>query len=85
MSAVQYHIDLELAHGAHNYHPIPAVISRASGCYMWDVDGKQYFDFLSGYSAVNQGPCHPRIIETLREQSTQLTLTSRAFHNDKLG
>jgi len=85
MSAVQYHIDLELAHGAHNYHPIPAVITRASGCYMWDVDGKQYFDFLSGYSAVNQGHCHPRIIETLREQSTQLTLTSRAFYNDKLG
>ena len=85
MSAVQYHIDLELAHGAHNYHPIPAVITRASGCHMWDVDGKQYFDFLSGYSAVNQGHCHPRIIETLKEQSTQLTLTSRAFYNDKLG
>lgn len=85
MFSSQYHIELELAHGAHNYHPIPAVITRAAGCYMWDVDGKQYFDFLSGYSAVNQGHCHPHIINALQEQSMQLTLTSRAFYNDKLG
>lgn len=81
----QYFIDLEEHHGAHNYHPIPVVISRAEGVYMWDVDGKRYFDFLSAYSAVNQGHCHPRIIQAMTEQAKTLTLTSRAFHNDKLG
>ena len=81
----QYYIDLEALYGAHNYHPIPVVISRASGVEMWDVEGRRYFDFLSGYSAVNQGHCHPRIIKALTEQASALTLTSRAFYNDRLG
>ena len=81
----QSYIQKEEAFGAHNYHPIPVVIDRAEGVYMWDVDGKQYFDFLSAYSAVNQGHCHPRIVNALIEQSRKLTLTSRAFHNDLLG
>ncbi|MEY4661290.1 MAG: ornithine--oxo-acid transaminase [Bacteroidota bacterium] len=85
MNDTQYYINLENKYGAHNYHPIPAVISSASGCQMWDVEGKEYFDFLSGYSAVNQGHCHPKIIEALKRQSEQLTLTSRAFYNDQLG
>jgi ornithine--oxo-acid transaminase len=80
-----YYIDLESRYGAHNYHPIPAVIERAAGCEMWDVEGKKYYDFLSGYSAVNQGHCHPRIIKSLQEQAEILTLTSRAFYNNKLG
>ena len=81
----QYYIDLESAYGAHNYHPIPVVISRASGVEMWDVEGRKYVDFLSGYSAVNQGHCHPRIIKSLTDQASALTLTSRAFYNDRLG
>ena len=81
----QYYIDLEDSYGAHNYHPIPAVISKASGIEMWDVEGKKYYDFLSGYSAVNQGHCHPRIIKVLTDQASRLTLTSRAFYNDRLG
>ena len=81
----QYYIDLEHSYGAHNYHPIPVVISKASGVEMWDVEGKKYFDFLSGYSAVNQGHCHPRIIKALTDQASRLTLTSRAFYNDRLG
>jgi ornithine--oxo-acid transaminase len=85
MHSPQFYIDLEHHYGAHNYHPIPAVISKASGCYLWDVTGKRYYDFLSGYSAVNQGHCHPAIIAALTNQSTQLTLTSRAFYNDRLG
>jgi ornithine--oxo-acid transaminase len=85
MNNSQYYINLEHNFGAHNYHPLAAVISRASGCFMWDVEGKKYFDFLSGYSAVNQGHCHPKIIEALKLQSEQLTLTSRAFYNDQLG
>jgi len=80
-----YHIALEDQHGAHNYHPLPVVLHEGRGCYVWDVEGKQYFDFLSAYSAVNQGHCHPRIIDVLVEQSRRLTLTSRAFHNDQLG
>lgn len=78
-------IDLENQHGAHNYHPLPVVLSRGEGVYVWDVEGKKYFDFLSAYSAVNQGHCHPRIIQTLKEQAETLTLTSRAFYNDVLG
>ena len=81
----QYYIDLESVYGAHNYHPIPVVISKAAGVEMWDVEGKKYFDFLSGYSAVNQGHCHPRIIKALTDQASTLTLTSRAFYNDRLG
>lgn len=81
----QHFIDIEERYGAHNYHPIPVVIERAKGVFMWDVDGKRYFDFLSAYSAVNQGHCHPRIIAAMTEQAEKLTLTSRAFHNDKLG
>lgn len=81
----QYYLELEERYGAHNYHPIPVVLSKGSGVHVWDVDGKQYYDFLSGYSAVNQGHCHPRILKALTEQAQQLTLTSRAFHNDQLG
>jgi ornithine--oxo-acid transaminase len=78
-------ISLEDRFGAHNYHPIPVVLQRGEGVYVWDVEGKKYFDFLSAYSAVNQGHCHPKIIGALVEQAQQLTLTSRAFYNDKLG
>jgi ornithine--oxo-acid transaminase len=81
----QYFIDLEDKFGAHNYHPLPVVIERGEGIFMYDVEGKQYFDFLSAYSAVNQGHCHPRIIKALTEQAQKLTLTSRAFHNNLLG
>jgi ornithine--oxo-acid transaminase len=81
----QYKIELEERYGAHNYHPIPVVLQRGKGVHVWDVDGKQYYDFLSGYSAVNQGHCHPAIVAALTEQAQQLTLTSRAFHNDLLG
>jgi ornithine--oxo-acid transaminase len=79
------YISLEYQYGAHNYHPIPVVIEKGEGVYLYDVDGKKYFDYLSGYSAVNQGHCHPAIIKTLQEQSSKLTLTSRAFHNNLLG
>ena len=81
----QQFIDLEEKYGAHNYHPLPVVLNRGEGVFVWDVDGKRYYDFLSGYSAVNQGHCHPRIIEALTKQAQQLTLTSRAFHNSSLG
>ena len=84
-AAAARHIELEDRYGAHNYHPLPVVLSEGRGCYVWDVDGKRYFDFLSAYSAVNQGHCHPRIVGKLEEQSRRLTLTSRAFHNDQLG
>lgn len=81
----QYFLHLEEEHGAHNYHPLPVVLDKGKGVHVWDVDGKQYFDFLSGYSAVNQGHCHPRIIDALVNQAQKLTLTSRAFHNNLLG
>jgi len=81
----QYYLDLESKYGAHNYHPLPVVLSKGSGVFLWDVDGNRYFDFLSGYSAVNQGHCHPKIIQALIEQAQDLTLTSRAFHNNLLG
>ena len=76
---------LENQYGAHNYHPLPVVLDRGEGVYVWDCEGKKYFDFLSAYSAVNQGHCHPKIINALVEQSKKLTLTSRAFYNSKLG
>ncbi len=78
-------IELEERYGAHNYHPLPVVLQRGEGVHVWDVNDKQYFDFLSAYSAVNQGHCHPRIVEAMTAQTRLLTLTSRAFHNDKLG
>lgn len=78
-------IDLEDKYGAHNYHPLPVVLEKGQGVYVWDVDGKKYYDFLSAYSAVNQGHCHPKITQTLIEQSQTLALTSRAFHNNVLG
>ena len=78
-------ISLEEKYGAHNYHPLPVVLSKGEGVHLWDVEGKQYYDFLSAYSAVNQGHCHPRIINSLVEQAKTLTLTSRAFYNDQLG
>lgn len=84
-SNTQKYLDLENTYGAHNYHPIPVVLEKGEGVYLFDVDEKKYFDFLSGYSAVNQGHCHPAIIKTLQEQAAKLTLTSRAFHNNLLG
>ncbi len=78
-------IQLEDKYGAHNYHPLPVVLSRGEGVHVWDVDGKKYYDFLSAYSAVNQGHCHPKIIDSMIEQAKTLTLTSRAFYNDVLG
>ena len=80
-----YFIELEEKFGAHNYHPLPVVLNKGEGVHLWDVDGKHYFDFLSAYSAVNQGHCHPRLQQTLTEQASRLTLTSRAFYNDALG
>jgi ornithine--oxo-acid transaminase len=79
------YLELEERYGAHNYHPLPVVLEKGEGIFLYDVDGKRYFDFLSGYSAVNQGHCHPRIVNALIEQSKKLTLTSRAFHNNLLG
>jgi ornithine--oxo-acid transaminase len=78
-------MQLEDKHGAHNYHPLPVVLAKGEGVYVWDVEGKQYFDFLSAYSAVNQGHCHPKIIGAMMDQAQTLTLTSRAFYNDTLG
>jgi ornithine--oxo-acid transaminase len=78
-------IDLEDKYGAHNYHPLPVVLSRGEGVYVWDVDGKKYYDFLSAYSAVNQGHCHPKIVDAMVKQAQTLTLTSRAFYNNQLG
>jgi ornithine--oxo-acid transaminase len=78
-------MQLEAKHGAQNYHPLPVVLSRGEGVFVWDVEGRRYYDFLSAYSAVNQGHCHPRIIKALKEQGEKLTLTSRAFYNDQLG
>ncbi|EJF11763.1 MULTISPECIES: ornithine--oxo-acid transaminase [Pontibacter] len=85
ITSSQQAIETEEKYGAHNYHPLPVVLNKGDGVYLWDVEGKRYFDFLSAYSAVNQGHCHPRIINALIEQAQQLTLTSRAFYNDKLG
>ena len=84
-TATEQAIELENRYGAHNYHPLPVVLSRGEGVYVWDVEGKQYYDFLSAYSAVNQGHCHPKIVEALVAQSNKLALTSRAFYNDMLG
>lgn len=81
----QQAIDLENKYGAHNYHPLPVVLSRGEGVYVWDVEGNRYYDFLSAYSAVNQGHCHPKIVGAMVEQAKTLTLTSRAFYNDMLG
>lgn len=81
----QYYIDLENKYGAHNYHPLPVVLTKGEGVKVWDVEGNEYYDFLSAYSAVNQGHCHPKIIDTLTKQAQTLTLTSRAFYSDKLG
>lgn len=81
----QQAIDLENKYGAHNYHPLPVVLSRGEGVYVWDVEGKKYYDFLSAYSAVNQGHCHPKIVNAMVSQAQTLTLTSRAFYNDMLG
>ncbi len=78
-------IELEDKYGAHNYHPLPVVLKKGEGALVWDVEGKQYFDFLSAYSAVNQGHCHPKIVNAMCEQAKEITLTSRAFYNDKLG
>ncbi len=80
-----YYLELEEKYGAHNYHPLPVVLQKGEGVFVWDVNNKKYYDFLSGYSAVNQGHCHPKIIHSLIQQATKLTLTSRAFHNNLLG
>lgn len=84
LNTTEYYIDLENHYGAHNYHPLPVVLERGQGIYVWDVEGKKYFDFLSAYSAVNQGHCHPDIIHAMIEQAQKLTLTSRAFHSQAL-
>ena len=81
----QYYLEIEEKYGAHNYHPLPVVLQRGEGVFVWDVEEKRYFDFLSGYSAVNQGHCHPAIVSSFIEQSQKLTLVSRAFHSDLLG
>ena len=81
----EYYYALEEEHGAHNYHPLPVVLEKGDGVYVYDVEGKKYFDFLSGYSAVNQGHCHPKIVDAFIKQASKLTLTSRAFYNNKLG
>ena len=78
-------IEKENKYGAHNYHPLPVVLEKGEGVFLWDVDGKRYYDFLSGYSAVNQGHCHPKIIPALKDQAEKVTLTSRAFYNSELG
>ena len=80
-----YYVELEAKYGAHNYKPLPVVLEKGSGVFLWDVNGKKYYDFLSAYSAVNQGHCHPKIISALNKQSNKLTLTSRAFYNNILG
>lgn len=84
-AATSHYLELEEKFGAHNYHPLPVVLEKGSGVFLWDVEGKRYYDFLSGYSAVNQGHCHPKIVASLTEQAQKLTLTSRAFHNNLLG
>src|SRR5690606_15529700 len=84
-TASQKAIDLENKYGAHNYHPLPVVLNKGEGVYVWDVEGKKYYDFLSAYSAVNQGHCHPAIVDAMTKQAETLTLTSRAFYNDMLG
>ncbi|QZE13027.1 ornithine--oxo-acid transaminase [Halosquirtibacter laminarini] len=81
----KHFMDLEHNYGAHNYHPIPVVLSRGEGIYVWDVEGKRYMDFLAAYSAVNQGHCHPRLVKKMKDQCEKLTLTSRAYYNDQLG
>src|SRR6056300_1776918 len=78
-------IDLEYNFGAYNYHPLPVVLNKGDGVFVWDVEGKKYYDFLSAYSSVNQGHCHPKIVNAMINQSKELTLTSRAFYNDALG
>jgi len=84
-SMTQYYLELEEKNSAHNYHPIPVVLNRGEGVYAWDVEGNRYYDFLSGYSALNHGHCHPEIVRVFTEQAQTLTLTSRAFHNDRFG
>ena len=85
LSKTQSIIAKEHHYGAHNYHPLPVVLERGEGVFVWDVEGKRYYDYLSAYSSVNQGHCHPRILKVLQEQAAKLTLTSRAFHNNILG
>lgn len=84
-SETQRFIDKDMHYGAHNYHPLPVVLTKGEGCFVWDVEGKRYFDFLSAYSAVNQGHCHPKIVKAVSDQAGTLALTSRAFHNDRMG
>ena len=84
-SLQDYYLDLEAKHGAHDYHPLPVVLAKGKGVFLWDVEGKKYFDFLSAYSAVNQGHCHPKIVNAMVAQAKTLSLTSRAFYNDVLG
>lgn len=85
LNTSQYYIDLEEKYGAHNYHPLPVVLEKGQGIFVWDVEGRKYYDFLSSYSSVNQGHCHPKIVAALTQQAQKLTLTSRAFHNNILG
>ena len=80
-----YHLNLEKKFGANDYHPLPVVLKKGEGVFLWDVNEKKYYDFLSAYSAVNQGHCHPKLVNLIKNQAETLTLTSRAFHNNKLG
>ena len=84
-ATAQHYLNLEEQYGAHNYHPLPVVLQRGQGVFVYDMEDKPYYDFLSGYSAVNQGHCHPKIIASLIKQAQKLTLTSRAFHSNLLG
>src|SRR5215210_3515067 len=84
INSTEYFLNLDEKYGAHNYHPLPVVLTRGEGVFVWDVEGKKYFDFLSAYSSLNQGHCHPKIIKALVEQAQTLTLTSRAFNSDVL-
>src|SRR3954468_13059245 len=85
LSPAGQYLQMEAQYSAHNYHPLPVVLQKGAGVFLWDAEGKRYFDFLSGYSAVNQGHCSPSIIAALTDQASRLTLTSRAFHNDQFG
>ena len=85
MTKSEQFMEMEAKYGAHNYHPLPVVLAKGEGAFVWDCEGKKYFDFLSAYSAVNQGHCHPKIVKALTDQAQKLCLTSRAFYNDCLG
>ena len=85
MTKSEQFMEMEARYGAHNYHPLPVVLAKGEGAFVWDCEGKKYYDFLSAYSAVNQGHCHPKIVKAMCDQAHELTLSSRAFYNNCLG